>query len=331
MDKVLIITHTNDNNCVATVSEAIRKNGGEAIRMDVNTFPTGYAYTANHTNSKTERWMDTGDQQIPLHECNALWFRRFFDAGAPLAKELDPEYLQASLEETRRTLLGMIEGFDGFTFGTHSQYRRLDSREEQMKIAVANGLLIPDTLITNSPTRVRSFIEAHPDGVITKMQSAFAIYREGVEHVVFTNKVGLDDLEGIEGLELTPMMFQQMIPKKLELRITIVGDKVFCFAIDSQKSEKAQTDWRKDGVNMLSEWFEYPLPENIEKGLLGLMDYYQINYGAIDVILTPDDKYYFLEINSAGEFFWLDMLCEYKISDQIAKVLLGKAFRRDAR
>ena len=59
------------------------------------------------------------------------------------------------------------------------------------------------------------------------------------------------------------------------------------------------------------------------------MDMYEVNYGAIDIIVTPDDDYYFLEINSAGEFFWLDRLLEDNpISEQIAKVLLGKANRR---
>ncbi|MNY05372.1 hypothetical protein D3C86_1380920 [compost metagenome] len=58
------------------------------------------------------------------------------------------------------------------------------------------------------------------------------------------------------------------------------------------------------------------------------MDIYQINYGAVDIIVTPENEHYFLEINSAGEFFWLDRLIDGAISDQIAKVLAGEAPRR---
>ncbi|WP_341837106.1 hypothetical protein WJU16_04385 [Chitinophaga pollutisoli] len=58
------------------------------------------------------------------------------------------------------------------------------------------------------------------------------------------------------------------------------------------------------------------------------MDRYGLNYGAIDLILTPEGKYYFLELNAAGEFFWLDKLCDGAISRQLAAVLTGSAERR---
>jgi hypothetical protein len=329
MEKVLIITHTQDNDCVRTVSEAIVKNGGEAIRLDVDLYPTGIELTALQSNDKRELWLTYGDNTYPLHECTSLWFRRFFNMGKALATELEEEYLQPALEESRRALLGMIEGFDGFCFGKFSEYRRLDSREEQMAIAVRVGLNIPATCVTNSPEQVRRFIKANNGRVIGKMQSSFAIYREGVEHVMFTNRISEADLEDMDGLKYSPMMFQQEIEKKLELRVTITGDKIFTYAIDSQQSEKAKVDWRKDGYQMMGLWVPYQLPADIEAKLLQFMDIYGVNYGAIDIILTPDDQYYFLEINAAGEFFWIDMLCEYQISDHISKILLGKAFRRE--
>lgn len=326
--KVLIITHSGDNNCVETVSQAIRDLGGEAIRLDVDLFPTEISVTSSFENGQRQIWLDKGEERYALHECESLWFRRFYDAGKGLIAELDEEYLRAALEESRRTLTGLIEGFPQFRLSTYSQFRRLDSKEEQMKFAARCGLLFPDTCISNSAERVREFIRRHNGRVITKMQSGFAIYREGVEHVVFTNRVSESDLEDMDSLQLTPMVFQQEIEKKLELRVTIVGKKIFTFSIDSQVSERAQVDWRKDGSNMVADWKPYTLPAEMEEKLLRFMDCYGVDYGAIDIILSPDDQYYFLEINSAGEFFWLDLLCNYDISAQFAKVLLGLAERR---
>jgi glutathione synthase/RimK-type ligase-like ATP-grasp enzyme len=79
---------------------------------------------------------------------------------------------------------------------------------------------------------------------------------------------------------------------------------------------------------MIDEWQPYTLPETIQQQLLTFMDGYGLNYGAIDLILTPDDQYYFLEVNAAGEYFWLDRLCDFGISKQIADVLLGNVYRR---
>lgn len=53
-----------------------------------------------------------------------------------------------------------------------------------------------------------------------------------------------------------------------------------------------------------------------------------MNYGAIDIILTPDWKHVFLELNPYGEFFWLERSPDFPISEAIADVLLGHSPRR---
>jgi glutathione synthase/RimK-type ligase-like ATP-grasp enzyme len=207
-------------------------------------------------------------------------------------------------------------------------YRRLDSKEEQLKVALRNGLLIPDTCISNDPEQVGRFMEQEGGSVVSKMQSSFAIYREAEQHVVFTNTVTTDQLEDLATLQFCPMVFQQRIEKKLELRVTVVGHAVFAFSIDSQRLENAQVDWRKEGLTMVNDWQPYTLPDEIQHKVLAFMDDYGLNYGAIDLILSPDDQYYFLEVNAAGEYFWLDRLCDHAISRQIAAVLMGSASRR---
>ena len=61
-----------------------------------------------------------------------------------------------------------------------------------------------------------------------------------------------------------------------------------------------------------------------------MMDYFSLNYGVIDVILTPDDQHVFLEHNPCGEFFWLERTPGLPISEAIADLLLGHAARRKA-
>jgi glutathione synthase/RimK-type ligase-like ATP-grasp enzyme len=94
-------------------------------------------------------------------------------------------------------------------------------------------------------------------------------------------------------------------------------------AVDSQVSARATHDWRRDGVRMLQDWRPYQLPPAVEEKILRLMDYFSLKYGAIDIILTPDGKHVFLELNPCGEFFWLEHSPGLPISDAIADVLLG--------
>ena len=328
MKKVLIITHTKDNDCINKVSDHIRKLGGEVVRFNVDLYPLHSSLSTEYEDGEWKIYLNAEGSVQTLHDVDAVWYRRSFNLGDGLREVLEGEYLSSVHGEIRQVLFGMLEGLNCFQIGRVSQYRRLDSKEEQMKIASSLGLLVPDTCITNDPVRARRFVEAHPAGVIAKMQSSFAIYREGNEHVVFTNTVTKENLEQIDTLQYCPMQFQEQIEKAVELRITIVGDAVFCFAVNSQNLENAKVDWRREGMELLDKWVPYELPQDIQDKLLQLMDVYQVNYGAIDIIVTPTGEYYFLEINAAGEFFWLDYLIENAISEQIAKVLLGVVPRR---
>jgi hypothetical protein len=326
--KVLIITHTEDNSSVDKVIEYIEANGATAVRFNADLYPVSSRLSTVYTNNQWQIFYDDGTTTHTLHDVTAVWYRRSHGLGKGLKEMIDRPYLEPTIGEVRRTLFGMLEGLPCFQLERVHNYRRLDSKEEQLKIALQHGLLIPPTCISNDPAKVKEFIAQYNGRVITKMQHAFAINKEQEELVVYTNEIPETSYNDLDSLQVCPMVFQQRIDKKLELRVTIVGDQVFAFSIDSQKKENAQVDWRKEGRSMIMDWQPYTLPATIQQQLLSFMDTYNVNYGAIDLILSPDDQYYFLEINAAGEYFWLDLQCDYAISRQIANLLLGNVFRR---
>jgi glutathione synthase/RimK-type ligase-like ATP-grasp enzyme len=211
----------------------------------------------------------------------------------------------------------------------HVQHiRHAENKQLQLQVARELGLDIPRTLTTNDPAAVRAFANTCERGMVTKMLSSFAIYNEGKELVVFTNAVKPEDLEDLSGLSLCPATFQELLPKSLEIRVTVVGHRVMSASIDSQISTRALHDWRRDGARMLEDWRHYQLPTEVEEKIMRLMDYFSLNYGAIDIILTPEGKHVFLELNPCGEFFWLERCPGLPVSDAIADVLLGHAARR---
>ncbi len=329
MNKILIITHTADNFSIEKVTEYIEKNGCEVIRFDVDLYPLQNKLTTSFQDGEWVSILETPEAKHRLDDIAAVWYRRAYNMGHGLKEEMDPKFFGAAMGEIRNTLFGFLESIDTYALGKPSVYRRLDSKEEQLKIADKIGLKIPESCITNNPEEARKFILKHQN-VIAKMQTGFAIYEDGVECVVFTNVVSEDNLEELDSLLYCPMQFQKKIEKKKELRVTVVGRDVYTFEIDSQQSEEAKIDWRKDGVNLIKKWERTELPADIEAKILELLDVYNVDYGAIDIIVSPEDEYYFIEINAAGEFFWLDNLTEgHLISKSIADVLCDKAPRRN--
>jgi len=322
---VLIVTHSEDNESVARVAEAIARKGGHTIRFDTDRYPTDVRLTAYYgpsgPGSDERLTLTNGEGEFDLREVTAIWHRRV-NLGARLPAGLDKQLRHASLGEASAAAHGMLGSLKAFRMDHLHHIRRAENKQLQLQVARELGLDIPRTLTTNDPTAVHAFAESCESGMVTKMLSSFAIYDEGKELVVFTNAVKPEDLEDLSGLSLCPATFQELLPKALEIRVTVVGRRMMSAAIDSQVSTRAIHDWRRDGLRMLEDWTHYQLPLTIEEKILRLMDYFSLNYGAIDIILTPDGKHVFLELNPCGEFFWLERCPGLPISDAIADVLL---------
>jgi glutathione synthase/RimK-type ligase-like ATP-grasp enzyme len=330
MTTVLIITHSGDNESVENVARALTERGARAVRLDTDRFPSEVRLAARYGVEGDERvTFGAGEYEFDLNEVGAVWHRRL-SVAARLPREMDAQLRAASVGESRAALLGVLAGLTAFRVDPEASIRRAEQKPLQLRVARELGLEVPRTLVTNDPAAVRDFYAACDGRLVTKMLSSFAVYdREGRESVVFTNPVGPEDLEDLTGLSLCPMTFQERVEKRLELRATVVGRSVFTASIDSQASERAAHDWRRDGVALVGEWRPYTLPQEVEGRLLALMDYFGLNYGAADFILTPDGRHVFLEMNPSGEFFWLEHGPGLNISGALADVLLGLAPRRE--
>jgi glutathione synthase/RimK-type ligase-like ATP-grasp enzyme len=327
MKKVLLITHNKENQCAETVSEAIRRKGGIPVRFNTDEYPGSSSLTVEFRDDEWKMILENNQGTFNLMEFESLWYRRI-RIGNQVTSILEEKFLNASVEESRRTFFGMLASLDVFHLDHFLKIRRAENKQLQLKLAHQLGIKIPKTLITNTSEPVKDFFPHCSTGMITKMQAAFAIYENGVENVVFTNTISEGLLEELDGIEYCPMTFQENIEKKLELRITVVGNKVFAASIDSQRSALARDDWRKQGIEMINDWEKFDLPRDVETKLLKLMDNIQLNYGAIDMILTHSDELYFLEVNPVGEFFWLENNPGFPVSDALADLLLNPAGRR---
>ena len=327
---VLIITHSEDNESVARVAEAIASKDGHTIRFDTDRYPTEVRLSAYYGTAGNERLtLSNKDGEFDLRDVTAIWHRRL-NLGARLPATLNKQLRHASIGEASAAAHGMLASLKAFRMDHLHHIRHAENKQLQLQVARELGLNIPRTLTTNDPAAVHAFAKSCEGGMVTKMLSSFAIYEEGKELVVFTNPVKPEDLEDLSGLTLCPATFQELLAKSLEIRVTVVGHRVMSASIDSQVSTRATHDWRRDGVRMLQDWQPYQLPLEVEEKILRLMDYFSLNYGAIDVILTPEGRHVFLELNPCGEFFWLERAPGLPVSDAIADLLLGHSPRRQS-
>jgi hypothetical protein len=307
---VLIVTKSDDNESVARVSAALKRRGHLPLRLDTDLYPELIrTATRIERDGTATRFINEHD----LRDVKAVWYRRYL-AGGSLPTTLG-DLRAPAVDESRRALYGLIAALPCKKLDALEDVRRCDHKELQIIRARHHGLDVPRTLFTNDPDSVRSFFDDCNGRVITKMQSSFAVHRNGQEHVVFTNVVEKHHLADLDGLRFCPMMFQEQIDKRLEIRATVVGDRVYAASIDS----KHLVDWRQEGLALINKWKRYALPRDVEKALLALVHEIGLRYGACDLILTPEGKHIFLEVNAGGEWLWLDDLLG--IADAIAEEL----------
>ncbi len=198
--------------------------------------------------------------------------------------------------------------------------RHANLKLRQLKLATKLGFVVPDFLVTNQPDDARRFIEDHPDGVIVKALHMPALMVDEQAATIYTHLIEPADLEILDSVRFGPTFLQAFVRKRRDLRITVVGDRIFPVAIDSTMLDTAWTDFRR------AEVFDMPhdpvaIPPALEQACFALVRSLGLNFGAIDVLETEDDGYVFLEINPNGQWMWIEWMTELPISQAMCDLL----------
>jgi glutathione synthase/RimK-type ligase-like ATP-grasp enzyme len=196
-----------------------------------------------------------------------------------------------------------------------------ESKIYQLSVARSHGFAVPDTLISNDAERIRRFFEEKGGEVVAKpLRLGYFDYGDR-QTGVFTSRVALDDLSEDAPLRMAPVIYQEMIPKLFDIRVTVVGQRVFAAAIDSQSEPSATLDWRRTDNEDLPH-YAHELPEPVQKACLDYMNALGLDFGALDFVLTPQNEYVFLEVNPNGQWIWIEEKLGFPISEAIATRLL---------
>ncbi|MCU0659807.1 MAG: MvdD family ATP-grasp ribosomal peptide maturase [Polyangiaceae bacterium] len=323
---VVLVTFTNDvSGSVEKIRRSLEERGAQVLRFHTDRFPMETGVTFRQEEGRDELIFRGEGRELALGPDDAIWYRRArWAEGLPMTMER--QLRNGCIIESEALLRGAMAAAPCFVLDPPEQVRRCGHKTWQLRVAKQVGLATPRTLITNNPDEVRAFAASCPGGVVTKMMGAFHVFNDqGEEQVVFTTTLTEAHLEKLDGLRYAPMVFQEKIPKALELRITVIGNKIFTAAVDSQRVDGAETDWRQRGLTLLESWVNYDLPPDIERRLIAYMHHTRMQYSAIDIIVDPDGRHVFLEANPAGECYWLEFNSpHFPMTSTLVDVLLGE-------
>ena len=182
------------------------------------------------------------------------------------------------------------------------------------------GLKIPPFLITTNKTSLFEFIKVHQKIISKPINTQMFFYRDNEIGGIYTTELEEEILKDLPDI-FYPSFFQKQIIKKFDIRTFIIQDKCYSMAILSQNNNKTIIDFRNYDRTRPNRRIPYKLPEIIESQLVKLHKSIKLNCSSVDVLLSTDNEYFFLEINPVGQFGMVSFPCNYYLEKIIANEL----------
>lgn len=270
---------------------------------------------------RTRVWLQVGESRIEAEQVSSILHRHLHLREAPHVQE--PAARELAESELRATLEGGLLALDAYWLN-HPHANRL-ARNKPLQLALASrlGLSVPETRITDDPDEIRSLHRRWGGGMVAKLVGGQILAAEE-KYVIFTTLVAEQDLSSDEALSACPAIYQRRIEKAFDLRLTVVGDRVFACRIDSQDHTDGSVDWRTAGVGAIPiERCE--VDEQVAARCRALMRALHLDIAGLDLIVTPEGESIFLEVNAAGQWLWVEEATGLPIAAAVAEQLIAGA------
>ncbi|MCK8541357.1 hypothetical protein [Yersinia ruckeri] len=267
-------------------------------------------------------WIITqNDMIIKASDIKCVWPRRVSVQINSEQQQDQSNGFRLWRSEWNKSLFGLYNALSAACWFNHVKDATLaDNKYFQSKIAKKIGLNQPEFITSNSKQDLTSFVATNPDSVIKFMSQDMYISESGDLLGLYVNKITPELLENFPSDCENPITLQKYINKKFEVRYTVIEQEHFACAIDSQRSGKAKVDWRRYDLPNTPHW-RIDAPQIIKEKVNSLMTLLNLRYGALDFIVDENNDWWFLEVNSAGQWLWIEDLSGMDISSSIANWL----------
>lgn len=297
--------------------EALERKGAHALFFPTPDFPERVALTIKDSPRGTVLMSRGPSGPTSFSDCTAVWLRRPHFARVPEDfGEEDRKIIERECRDMRLNFFDLLCPASLWVNPLGALFAE-SCKSRQLVAARQCGFKIPPTLISNDSEEIAHFLQAAKGSVVYKTFSS----------LVPTSVLTPDLLSDPELLRWTPGIYQHYIEKDHELRVTAVGHRLFVVRINSQQTIRGKVDWReaqwqpRNGASDLT--FEpAALPAPVKAACRRILKALNLAYGAIDLIVTPEQEYVFLEVNPSGQFLWIDFELGLPLLDALSEMLI---------
>jgi len=309
--KILVPTFNGDHHANLVQKVVHSLDIGAEIVLWFNSALASKANLSIHldTNTNLNSIVDENGGEYFLNEFSTVWARRFLKQELPEnLHEDDIDFVRRNSYASVYSIMQMLDNGKVCWVNHFNSARIIDDKAKQLNEAVACGFKIPNTLITNCHKKALNFLSTTTNAIIkyyftnaweTDSNNIIKTYTKAIDYVELSNVAP-------EVFQYTPVILQEQIDSKAELRVFYIGGVVVTAKIECAK-DKQYCDWRL-GVNLNKDVAITPfeLPLKVQEKLHFFMKRNNLITGSFDFIIDKKGNLIFLEINEMGNFIWLE-------------------------
>ncbi|WP_436737634.1 MvdC/MvdD family ATP grasp protein [Streptomyces sp. BBFR102] len=314
---VLVLTCEEDVTADAVVLQ-LRGRGVPVLRLDPADFPGRMDLAVRVTpDGGVTGHLASPAGRVALEEIRSVWVRR---PGVP-GRHVAAEQREWITLECERALWGALRATGARWMNHPDALERSRHKLWQLATAARAGLRVPDTLVTTDSDEAVRFQRARADlggGLIVK--SVSGRHPQNPPLTLATAAVPPD--ADFTGVAACATCLQQRVPKRTDLRLTVVGDRYFPAYVTPRTDT---LDWRFLPADAC-EWGAGEVPGALRTAVRTYLREAQLAYAAFDFAIDEDGTPWFLEANAGGQFLFAEIETGMPITEAIAAWL---AMRRE--
>ncbi|MEU1307154.1 ATP-grasp ribosomal peptide maturase [Streptomyces shenzhenensis] len=290
---VLVVTSLHDPTADVVIHE-LHGRGVPVVRLDSGDFPASLSVEAEITSHGVQGRISTPSRTADLANVRSLYYRRPSGFAFPHLSEQDARF---AVTQARYGLGGVLASLPGCRYVNHPhRIGDAEFKPSGLAAAVEAGFAVPPTLITSTPGAARAFVERHAPVIYKPLWNPVYLV-DGVSTVVKVAEVAPEDID--DRVAGTAHLFQQRVPKTADVRVTVIGSRAFCVRIDCDL-----LDWRTDYSRLT--YTPVEPPPGVEQALHRYLNRFGLVFGAFDFCIGEDGRWWFLECNPSGQWYWLE-------------------------
>jgi glutathione synthase/RimK-type ligase-like ATP-grasp enzyme len=310
---ILAVTHAGDDHA-RPLLDALARRGAEPVVLDLGELPRRGRLTLAYGAGEERLLLLDGQAAIDLRRVSAVWWRRPLPLVA--APGLGPEQAAFAVRQATDAFMGLLASLAPSALLVNEPWRGQVAGQKTLQLAAAPraGLRLPETLVTSDPAAARAFLARFAEGAVVH-KAVHATPADGR----LTRRVGPEELANLEALRLAPVILQERVPG-VDVRVTVVGERLFAAEIDARATSAAD-DYRGREAECRIEPCQ--LPPEVEGPLRALVRELGLRYAAADLRRRDDGAWFFLELNPAGQWGFVEDRTGQPITEALAALLAG--------